>query len=334
MTAQDETFTPQAAGSVSPFQILALDGGGAKALFTAHVLAYLEEDLDVDLCRHFDLIAGTSAGGIIALGLGAGLRPREIAEHYEQLAAKVFPRSRKRPWKIPIGLLRATYRKEPLERALWEVLGDKSLGDSIKRLVIPAVDAERQEVHIFKTPHHARLVRDWKQSMVDVARATSAAPVYFPAAIVDGVSMRDGGLWANNPSVVAIAEAYSMLDVPLEAQRVLNLGTTEEIRGQSRRLDDGGAVRWARPVTDLFVELNTKAAQGLSQHLVGSDRYHRVNPRVPAGRFSMDRADPDRLKALASYASRHVAPVFNEHFTSHVAGPYSPVGPTAEKDRR
>lgn len=74
------------------FQILALDGGGVKALFTAHVLARIEDDLGVTVADSFDLIAGTSAGGILALALGAGLRPAEIVEHYERLAATVFPR--------------------------------------------------------------------------------------------------------------------------------------------------------------------------------------------------------------------------------------------------
>src|SRR4051794_5599689 len=73
------------------FQILALDGGGAKALFIAHVLARLEQDLGVTIGDSFDLIAGTSAGGIVALGLGAGLRPSEIVSHYEELVEKVFP---------------------------------------------------------------------------------------------------------------------------------------------------------------------------------------------------------------------------------------------------
>jgi uncharacterized protein len=109
------------------------------------------------------------------------------------------------------------------------VLGENKLGDSAKRLVIPAWDAQMDAVYIFKTPHHQRLMCDWRIPMVDVALATSAAPLYFPAARVDGHRLIDGGVWANNPSVVAITEAVSMLDVPLRAIRVLNVGTIDQL---------------------------------------------------------------------------------------------------------
>jgi len=197
------------------FQILALDGGGAKALFTAHVLARLEQDLGISISNSFDLIAGTSAGGIVALGLGAGLTPGEIVSHYEALVKTVFPVSRRRPWRRPRQLTAPIYDGDVLRSALTEVLGDRTLGDSTKRLVIPSWDVQRGAVHIFKTPHHIRLTRDWRIPMVDIAMATSAAPIYFPAARVDGQRLIDGGVWANNPSVVAIAEAVSMLNVPL-----------------------------------------------------------------------------------------------------------------------
>lgn len=86
------------------FQILALDGGGARALFTVQVLARLEQDLGVSIADSFDLISGTSAGGIIALALGAGLSPAQIVEHYRDLVQTVFPRSRRRAWRIPSGM--------------------------------------------------------------------------------------------------------------------------------------------------------------------------------------------------------------------------------------
>jgi predicted acylesterase/phospholipase RssA len=109
----------------SRFQVLALDGGGVKALFTAHVLARLEDDLGVSVRDSFDLIAGTSAGGIIALALGAGLRPADIVRHYQQLAATVFPASHRRWWRLLARLRRPTYAQQPLRGALHEVFGDR-----------------------------------------------------------------------------------------------------------------------------------------------------------------------------------------------------------------
>jgi patatin-like phospholipase/acyl hydrolase len=114
------------------FQILALDGGGAKALFTAQVLARLEQDLGVSIKDSFDLIAGTSAGGIVALGMGAGLTPSEIVGHYEEMVATVFPAARRRPWRRPRQLTAPIYDADALRTALTKVLGERLLGDSIK----------------------------------------------------------------------------------------------------------------------------------------------------------------------------------------------------------
>jgi patatin-like phospholipase/acyl hydrolase len=307
----------------SRFQILALDGGGVKALFTAHVLARLEDDLAVSIRDSFDLIAGTSAGGIIALALGAGLRPADIVGHYQQLTAAVFPRNRRRWWRLPARLRRPTYAQQPLHEALHGVLGERLLGDSDRRLVIPAWDVQCGQVHLFKTPHHPRLTRDWRVPMVDVALATSAAPTFLPAARVDGHRLIDGGVWANNPSVVAITEAVSLLGVPLDAIRILNVGTTDELTNHPKKLDNGGLAAWAPHAVQLVLTAS-RGAQGLAEHLAGRERYRRFDAQVPAGLYALDEADPDDLAGLAAGQSRRLSPVFTSRFAGHTAGPYQP----------
>jgi len=314
----------------SRFQILALDGGGVKALFTAHVLARLEDDLGVRLRDSFDLIAGTSAGGIIALALGAGLRPTDIVQHYQQLAATVFPANRRRWWRLLARLRSPTYAQRPLRDALREVLGDRRLGDSDRRLVIPSWDVQCGQVHLFKTPHHPRLTRDWKISMVDVALATSAAPTFLPAARVDGHRLVDGGIWANNPSVVAITEAVSVLGVPLDAIRVLNIGTTDEVTNHPKKLDTGGLAAWAPRVVQLVLTAGSRGAQGIAEHLMGGDHYSRFDAQVAAGLYALDDADPDELAGLAAGQSRRLSPVFTARFAGHTAGPYQPLQPTSK----
>lgn len=314
------------------FQILALDGGGVKALFTAHVLARLEDDLDVSIRDSFDLIAGTSAGGIIALALGAGLRPAEIVECYEQLVDKVFPSSRRRWWRLPRRLTHPTYDPSQLRSSLEDVLGARLLGDSDKRLVVPAWDPARGRVHLFKTPHHERFVRDWKIPMVDVALATSAAPVFLPAANVDGQRLIDGGVWANNPSAVAITEAISSLDVPLSAIRVLNVGTTDEVPDHPPKLHDGGLATWAPHAIQLVLSANSRGTQGLAEHLVGPDSYWRFDAHVAKGRYRLDVADADELAATAAAGSRRLSPIFTEHFAGHDPAPYEPTHPLKRKD--
>lgn len=311
------------------YQILALDGGGAKALFTAHVLARLEEDLDVKIADSFDLIAGTSAGGIIALALGAGLRPAEIRDHFDSLVHDVFPPARRRS---PHRIVRPAYSAKALAEALTGVLGDRLLGHSTKRLIIPSWDVAVGSVHVFKTPHHKRLRRDWKIPMLDVAMATTAAPTYFPAAKVDGHRLIDGGVWANNPSVIAITEATSMLGVRLGEIRLLNIGTMDPvgIGAHPEALDQGGLAQWATSVANLLISANSRGGQGTAEHLVGKGNYHRFDARVPGGLYALDKVKPEDIAGLASAVSRHLSPSYDQTFAHHIAASYTPMaGPGA-----
>jgi predicted acylesterase/phospholipase RssA len=315
------------------FQILALDGGGVKALFTAHVLARLEEDLGVSVTDSFDLIAGTSAGGIVALALGAGLCPSEIVTHYADLITTVFPERRRRPLRIPNRVRRPAYSADDLRAALTGVLGDRLLGQSTKRLVIPSWDVHNGEVHIFKTPHHERLRRDWRIKMVDVAMATSAAPTFFPSAPVDGVRLIDGGVWANNPSVIAITEARSMLGADLDHMRVLNIGTMDAVSRPAPALDNGGLLAWAKPAANVIITASSRGGQGIAEHLVGPTNYHRFDARVPEGLYQLDAADPTGVASYASAAARNLSPIFRTQFADHHASTYQPLaGPTGAQE--
>ncbi|NED96864.1 patatin-like phospholipase family protein [Phytoactinopolyspora alkaliphila] len=305
------------------FQILSLDGGGAKALFSASVLARFEEDHGVRVVDRFDLIAGTSAGGIVALGLGAGLSPAEIADRYLELIAKVFPRSRQRKWR-PSRLVRPSYSGEALREVLVEVFGDRLLGESSKRLLVPSWDVQSGEVHLFKTPHSDRLVRDWNVKMVDVALATSAAPTYFPAATVDSARLIDGGVFANNPSVFAIGEAKSMLGVQLDSMRVLSIGTMSPFTDHSDRLDNAGIGRWASAAVDTILTASSDSSTGLARHLIGFGNFVRLNATVQPGLFALDRIDAAKVAGYAATVSRNLSPEYAAKFIDHTAAPYSP----------
>jgi len=292
-------------------------------LFSASVLARFEEDHGVRVVDCFDLIAGTSAGGIVALALGAGLSPAEIAGHYLELVAKVFPRRRQGKWRAS-RLVRPGYSGDTLRKALTEVLGDRLLGQSNKRLLVPSWDVQSGEVHIFKTPHSTRLIRDWNVQMVDVALATSAAPTYFPAATVDSARLIDGGVFANNPSVFAIGEAKSMLGVPLDAIRVLNIGTMAPFTDHSDRLDNAGLGRWGVAAVPMILAASSASSSGLAQHLIGFENFVRMDATVPPGLFALDRIDPAKVAGYAASVSRNLSPEYAAKFVDHTAAPYAP----------
>jgi len=308
------------------FHILSLDGGGIKGLFSATVLAKLEEDLGVAVTDHFDLIVGTSTGGIIALGLGMGMRPRELVRFYVEKGPKIF--------RSPLGLKSLTHwvhRKfspSPLRKALQECFGDKRLADCTTRLVIPSYNLGEDDVYLFKTPHHERLKRDYKVPLWKVGLATSAAPTYFPAfGELDSLRLIDGGVWANNPTMVGIVEAVSLLRVPLQNITVLSIGTSDPVTYRSGWLDWGGKLAWAKSAVAVNVIMRGQSlgVQKQAVHLLGEDKIARLDPRVPEGLFTLDRLTTDELLSKAAHESRVFSPMFERMFLSHKASRYEPV---------
>lgn len=306
------------------FQILALDGGGIKGVFSAAVLTAIEEDLGVLVTDHFDLITGTSTGGIIAIGLGLGLRPRQMLEFYVDKGAQIF-RNRSGLNSLMHWLLHK-YPQNRLREALCEVFQERLLGDSVKRLVLPAYNLGEDDVYLFKTPHHERLRRDWKVPAWKVALATSAAPTYFPCCRhLEGMRLIDGGVWANNPTMVGIAEAVSVLNVPLAAIRVLSVGTCSSIVRRPATLNWGGKLLWAKSAVDVVMRGQSLGVQKQAVHLLGRDRVKRLDPRVPDSLFALDSVSADALVAKAAHESRIFMPTFKREFRPHRAAAYSPI---------
>lgn len=304
------------------FQILALDGGGLRGMFSAAVLARLEDDLDIRITDHFDLIAGTSTGGIIALGLGLGLSPRAILEFYTKHGPRIFrDRSRLRGVR---QLAKAKYPAEPLRLALEEVFGDRTFGESTKRPLITSYNLGAEDVYLFRTPHLPTLRRDWRERAVTVAMATTAAPTYLPGLSLDGARLVDGGLWANNPAMVALTEAVGPLRIPLHAIRVFSVGTTTDQPRRSHRLDRGGLVPWARHGVDVLMRAQSESANKQVRHFVGSDNVLRLNPIVSTGAVALDKVSANHLIGLAAHESRTACPTFTRCFADHTAPAYVP----------
>lgn len=313
------------------FQVLSLDGGGIRGIFSAAVLAGLENDLGRPVLDHFDLVVGTSTGGLIATALGAGMTPTEVVDLYVSERKTIFPGSRR--LRSATQLLRPKYQAVGLHGLLRRIFGERILGESRVPLVIPAFDLGENNVYLFKTPYHERLKRDWRVPVWQVAAATSAAPTFFPAFSLPGDHVRlvDGGVWANNPAMVGAVEAFSMFGQPLQSIRVLSLGTTADPRTRRRNLDRGGLLQWVRSPNVVNVLLAGQSAGAFAQvqHLLGRDNAYRLDPPAPSGLACLDAADVRDLKAKAAYHSRAFCPTFEARFADHSAAPYHPLyGPT------
>jgi len=193
------------------FKILSIDGGGIKGLYSATILEYFEKKFKCRISDHFDLLCGTSTGGLIALSLSLGIPASEISKMYAEDGILIFPKMGKLIGYVKQALLKGKYSSDPLKKSLIKIFGDKKIKDSNNLLCIPSFCLTKGEPWVFKFDHTI-LERDSEAFYVDVALATSAAPTYFPIHEIDNYSRKqfvDGGIWANNPTLVGLIEALT-----------------------------------------------------------------------------------------------------------------------------
>jgi hypothetical protein len=190
--------------------------------------------------------------------------------------------------------------------------------------VVLSYNLGSDDVYLFRTAHLPRLKRDWRERAVDVAMATAAAPTYLPTFSLAGNRLVDGGVWANNPAMVALVEAVGPCGIPLDALRVCSLGTTSDLRHRSRGLDRGGLVSWSRSVVDVIMRAQSISANNQVGHLIPRGRLLRVDPAVPPGVLALDKVDADDLVGKAAHVSRHISPGFTDCFVGHIAPEFVP----------
>ena len=279
---------------MATFRILSLDGGGLMGAFSASVLATWERTTGKRLVDHFDLITGTSTGGIIAIGLAMGASAQDILKFYEDHGATIFPRSKGVGGWLKtslINIFRPKYSPEPLRKAVASVVGDKPLKESLTRLAIPAYDASLGRIYVFKTPHDPQRAQDADALALDVALATSAAPTYYPAHELPdhrGVFI-DGGLWATCPAMVGIVEAVAFCGVKLEDIRVLSISTTNYPFRIAEKVQLGGLRHWAKKVIETFMFGQAQGAVAQARCLL-QDRFHRIDYITEPRIYKMDDA--------------------------------------------
>lgn len=308
-------------------RILTIDGGGIKGVFPASFLSSIEEQLESQVVNYFDLIVGTSTGGIIALALGLGMTSKDILTFYQEEGPTIFGGNRM--WRALRHPFSSKYSNKPLETALTKHFGEKLLGDSKTRLVVPTFNLETGEVYIMKTAHHPDFTRDYKNKAVDVALATSAAPTFFPTfRSIQQVPHVDGGIWANNPAGVAAVEAVGILKWDPSDIAMLSIGcTSSPYDGRSAIKRAQGYLHWWLPnIANAFMSAQSSAAIGTAKHLISKERFYRINPSVPHGRFSLDDTNGiTSLTGLGFSEARTQLPLLKEIFFESLAEGFQPI---------
>lgn len=327
-------MTP-AIGEPSVRKILTIDGGGIKGMVPAALLADFEAQLGAPVVDYFDLIVGTSTGGIIAAALALGYSAREVVEIYRDDGARIFPSAGFLQRQL-LGVRAAVtcrYDTHTLRKVLQERFGNKLLGEARCRLVIPSFSGQTGEVYVLKTRHSGRFHRDHKKSVVEALVSTASAPTYFASSRqLGGSGLIDGGVWSNNPMLLAAVEAVGVLKWPATQIRLLSLGCTEEALDVPA---SGGRLRFSGVIADLFLRAQSSGSRGGAYLLLGDDwnapkRVFRIVPTVAAGRYSLGGHDQvDELQGIGEeLARRHFVQVKAAFFDAKAA-PFVPLPDSA-----
>jgi patatin-like phospholipase/acyl hydrolase len=302
-----------------PFRILSIDGGGICGILPASVLAELERRFlgGRSIAGCFDMIAGTSTGGIIALALGAGMTAAAIRDVYVERGGIIFP-----PASWPVRcmrqlqrLVRYGYDAKALEAELSRIFQARVFADTSVRLCIPSFEGRHGEPWIYKTPHHPDYKNDRHEKMVKVGLATAAAPTFFRALEHDGYLMVDGGLWSNNPIMNAVVDALACFDLDRAQVQVLSLGCGETQYRVTARRAIGGLIQW-RDVMRAAMRAQSLNALGQAYLLLGKDHVMRVDAPESANAIALDdylRAReelPNMARSLVEGAGREIQRVF------------------------
>ena len=284
------------------FYILALDGGGTRGVYSAQVLACVEELYGAPLREQFDLVAGTSTGSIIAGAAAAGIPMAKVVELFEKESPRIFKRRRLGSFHI-----RSKYSRQSLEQVVRSYVSDLTLGEISTPLMIMSSDISAGGVHVFKSRYLKNLghpyVRDANVALSDAILASCAAPTYFDPMPVGDFRLADGGLWANNPSIIALTEAVAKFGRSVEQLRILSIGTGHSVNLYSESRLWGLITGWGREkLVSYVLRLQSDASANMAQLLL-TDRYLRMDPQIEA----WDLDDIEHLGNLKALATRDFA---------------------------
>ena len=295
-----------------PFRILSFDGGGIRGLLSTLLLRRLIDESSVsDLVNRVDMFAGTSTGGLIALGLAAEIPLDKIGELYLRAGPKIFTENFFGQFRDVGNLFRPQYSNRELRQVLGEIFGEKKLGDLNRRVMVPAFELDnlkgkrpsesrRWSAKIFHNLPNREADKD--RLVRDVALYTCSAPTYFPAA--DGFI--DGGVFANNPSLCAIAQALDRRwrrHPRLSDLSLLSIGSGQQIEYLAGQEHHWGVVQWGAKIIPILMEASQEIAHFQCQQLLGDSQYCRVQP-IFQEEYRMDCVD--RISEMMDFARKTV----------------------------
>jgi len=299
-------------------KILSIDGGGIRGIIPGRILAEVEARTGKKAADLFDFIAGTSTGGILALGLvkpnlagtGSQFSARDLVQLYEENGSTIFSRSLWHAVEALDNLDGPKYPDTGIEKVMQTYFGAVRLKEARTPVLVPAYDIERRYPFFFRS---ARAKQDaaFDFPMWQVARATSAAPTYFPPEQLgpptDTATLIDGGVFANNPTLCAYIDALQTHT--WDDYLVVSLGTgNADRRIPYDKAKNWGLAGWAHPLIDIFGDGVNDTTDYQMQELLqgGTQKYFRFQMDLPSANQELDDTRADTIQALNVVADKFI----------------------------
>lgn len=336
--AKSESRNNKPASQAKKIRILSIDGGGIKGIIPATILMYMEQMIqektgreDARLCDYFDMIAGTSTGGILTCAYltpsldpeknGRPMAAEEALNLYLKRGGDIFDLPASRKIRTAFGIAEEKFSAKNLEKNLKEKFGQRRLSELLKPCLITSYDIENRSAFFFNQLNASKQEsRDF--DVWEVARATSAAPTYFEPALIDSeidcdFPLVDGGLFANNPAMCAFVEAHKTAfsevfedenkpDYPACSDIMMVSIATGSVKKSYpyKKMKRKGAAGWVRPVIDIMMSASSETVDHQLQQLFNTCQdpedpsYYRLNPDLCDADSAMDNVAPENLEAL------------------------------------
>ena len=287
-------------------KILSIDGGGVRGIYPATLLKLIEEKLNIKIYDNFDLIVGTSTGSIVAGAIAVNYDLSSLIKDFETDAPNIFQKR----WD---GLFKSKYDIKKLEYFLMQKFGGKKLGEIEKPLILNATNITSGQVHVFKSRYQLErrqgdYTRDAEVLLYKAVLASCAAPTYFDPVKIGDDLLCDGGLWANNPSLVGYTDAVQNFKFNHQDIKILSIGTGQANRFYDKSKCWGWFTGWKKTkLVDFAMSIQTQFPENTAKLLL-KDNFLRINSEIED--WGLDNYENiPKLKNMAVCS-------FNRHFTT------------------
>ena len=307
------------------FKILSIDGGGIKGLYSASILASFELKTSKSITDHFDMICGTSTGGLIAIGLANGMSAQSLVDLYMTKGSKIFPTSNSyfiRGFQNSFKTIKQIFFSnkhsvKPLRKILDDLFEDKTMNDANNLLCIPSFNLTNGQPKVFKkSGNQTEHFVDNTIKLVDIALATSAAPSYYPIHEHNNFLYTDGGVWANNPSLCGLLEAidyYVGEGKEFDDFSILSISSITSSNGWVHTLNKSKSViGWNKKLLQTAMDGQSYFADYFAEKIIPKinpkSKYIRIkSPELSKAQMNiitMDRADKKTLLTIQSLGNQ------------------------------